>query len=181
MCRLSSRFECVMLFVPGQLALSAVQCGIDKIKVPGDAAPAKSSVASVAALFLLLQCLHFGTLHEAWRDQKSLDIVAVGVQLLRDRVGLMVDLLRAGLVKAEVRQGGYCTHAHAHAMRMPCAAHMLITERHDYFCQAFHIEAEAWRQHVAVSCDLFGAEVSDSCQLLFCLPSACRCTLVPCS
>lgn len=62
-------------------------------------------------LCLLLQSLHFYMLSEAWRAQPSLDIVAVGVQLLRERVGLMVDLLRAGLVKAEVRQGGAAAHA----------------------------------------------------------------------
>lgn len=38
-----------------------------------------------------------------WRAQPNSDIVAVGVQLLRSRVRLLSGMLRAGLVKAEVR------------------------------------------------------------------------------
>jgi hypothetical protein len=41
---------------------------------------------------------------KAWSAKAASDIVAVGVQLLRQRMRLFVGMLRAGLVTAEVRK-----------------------------------------------------------------------------
>lgn len=125
-------------------------------------------------LCLLLQSLHFNMLSEAWRAQPSLDIVAVGVQLLRDRVRLMVDLLRAGLVKTEVRQGGAAAHT--------CC----FTERHNHCCQAFHREHLCGRGVAAtgrcVLCFVWRRSVAmRQLPVHVWVSATCRCTLVPCS
>jgi hypothetical protein len=65
----------------------------------------------------VLQCLPFQTLMEAWQAQPASDIVAVGVQLLRNRMRLLSGMLRTGMVKAEVRWAGAlpagpCTNSH---------------------------------------------------------------------
>jgi hypothetical protein len=55
-------------------------------------------------LCVTIQCLPYDTLMKAWSADPSSDIVAAGVQLLRQRTRLFVGMLRAGAVKAEVRR-----------------------------------------------------------------------------
>jgi len=50
------------------------------------------------------QTLPFIKLVTAWHAQPSSDIVAVGVGLLRHRTQQLINMLRAGLVQAEVRR-----------------------------------------------------------------------------